>query len=215
MHLKELIVTVAWHTLSPSVWVCTFNMNAHRDCVLCPGLWARGSEPSGPPPLPPSPQVLRAQQVLDPLMHCWVTSNPFSLTHLPTLSFFCSAVGGNSSDSDTDVGTTVLNLQPRARCFLPEQFSKKGPQPYKMEWKNEVDVDSGQGQPCAPPTPHSKEGGTQTPGMLRQPLLSKGQFGPVKEDGGTEGVLPKPPPRLVRRASEPGNRKAQFGSEKP
>uniref|UniRef100_A0A8C7ET14 Sodium/hydrogen exchanger n=1 Tax=Neovison vison TaxID=452646 RepID=A0A8C7ET14_NEOVI len=126
-----------------------------------------------------------------------------------------SNAGGNSSDSDTDVGTTVLNLQPRARCFLPEQFSKKGPQPYKMEWKNEVDVDSGQGQPCAPPTPHSKEGGTQTPGMLRQPLLSKGQFGPVKEDGGTEGVLPKPPPRLVRRASEPGNRKARFGSEKP
>ncbi|XP_047600678.1 sodium/hydrogen exchanger 2 isoform X3 [Lutra lutra] len=126
-----------------------------------------------------------------------------------------SNAGGNSSDSDTDVGTTVLNLQPRARRFLPEQFSKKGPQPYKMEWKNEVDVDSGQGQPCAPPTPHSKEGGTQTPGMLRQPLLSKGQFGPVKEDSGTEGVLPKPPPRLVRRASEPGNRKARFGSEKP
>lgn len=54
MHLKELIMTVAWHTLSPSVWVCTFNMNAHRDCVLCPGLWARGSEPSDPPPPPPT-----------------------------------------------------------------------------------------------------------------------------------------------------------------
>lgn len=124
-------------------------------------------------------------------------------------------VGGNSSDSDTDVGTTVLNLQPRARRFLPEQFSKRAPQPYKMEWKNEVDVDSGPGQPCTPAAPHSKDGGTQTPGMLRQPLLSKGQFGPVQEDSGTEGVRPKPPPRLVRRASEPGNRKARFGSEKP
>lgn len=131
------------------------------------------------------------------------------------LSFFCSVVGGNSSDSDTDVGTTVLNLQPRARGFLPEQFSKKAPQPYKMEWKNEVDVDSGQGQPCNPPAPPSKEGGTQTPGMLRQPLLSKGQFGSVREDSVTGGVCPKPPPRLVRRASEPGSRKARFGSEKP
>ncbi|XP_025788536.1 sodium/hydrogen exchanger 2 [Puma concolor] len=126
-----------------------------------------------------------------------------------------SNTGGNSSDSDTDVGTTVLNLQPRARGFLPEQFSKKAPQPYKMEWKNEVDVDSGQGQPCNPPAPPSKEGGTQTPGMLRQPLLSKGQFGSVREDSVTEGVCPKPPPRLVRRASEPGSRKARFGSEKP
>uniref|UniRef100_A0A667GDY1 Sodium/hydrogen exchanger n=1 Tax=Lynx canadensis TaxID=61383 RepID=A0A667GDY1_LYNCA len=126
-----------------------------------------------------------------------------------------SNTGGNSSDSDTDVGTTVLNLQPRARGFLPEQFSKKAPQPYKMEWKNEVDVDSGQGQPCNPPALPSKEGGTQTPGMLRQPLLSKGQFGSVREDSVTEGVCPKPPPRLVRRASEPGSRKARFGSEKP
>ncbi|XP_045301526.1 sodium/hydrogen exchanger 2 [Leopardus geoffroyi] len=126
-----------------------------------------------------------------------------------------SNTGGNSSDSDTDVGTTVLNLQPRARGFLPEQFSKKAPQPYKMEWKNEVDVDSGQGQPCNPPAPPSKEGGTQTPGLLRQPLLSKGQFGSVREDSVTGGVCPKPPPRLVRRASEPGSRKARFGSEKP
>ncbi|KAG8504837.1 Sodium/hydrogen exchanger 2, partial [Galemys pyrenaicus] len=123
--------------------------------------------------------------------------------------------GGNSSDSDTDAGTTVLNLQPRARRFLPEQFSKKAPQTYKMEWKNEVDVDSGQGQPCAPPAPHGKEGGTQTPGVLRQPLLSKGQFSLKREDCVTEGVPPKPPPRLVRRASEPGSRKTRFGCEKP
>lgn len=126
-----------------------------------------------------------------------------------------SNAGGNSSDSDTDAGTTVLNLKPRARRFLPEQFSKKAPQPYKMEWKNEMDVGSGQGQPCSPPAPHSKEGGTQTPGVLRQPLLSKGQFGLVREDSATEGDRPKPPPRLVRRASEPGSQKTRFGSEKP
>lgn len=131
------------------------------------------------------------------------------------LSFFCSVIGGNSSDSDTDAGTTVLNLKPRARRFLPEQFSKKDPQSYKMEWKNEVDIDAGRGQSCGPPVLHSKEGGTQTPAMLRQPLLSKGQFGPVQEDSVTEGDRPKPPPRLVRRASEPGSRKARFGSEKP
>ncbi|KAK2494003.1 hypothetical protein MC885_005389 [Smutsia gigantea] len=126
-----------------------------------------------------------------------------------------SNTGGNSSDSDADAGTTVLNLQPRARRFLPEQFSKKASQSYKIEWKNEVDVDSGRGQPCNPSAPHSKEGGTQTPGMLRQPLLSKGQFGPVQEHCAPESVHPKPPPRLVRRASEPGSRKARFGSEKP
>lgn len=153
--------------------------------------------------------------IADPLMYCRVTGNTFSLKCLPIVSFFCSVVGGNSSDSDTDSRTTVLNLKPRARRFLPEQFSKKAPQSYKMEWKNEVDVDSSQGQPCTPPAPHSKEGATQTPGVLRQPLLSKGQFGLVREDSVTEGDRPKPPPRLVRRASEPGSRKARFGSEKP
>ncbi|XP_008585286.1 PREDICTED: sodium/hydrogen exchanger 2 [Galeopterus variegatus] len=126
-----------------------------------------------------------------------------------------SNADGNSSDSDADAGTTVLNLQPRSRRFLPEQFSRKAPQAYKMEWKNEVDVDSDRGQPSTPPAPRSKEGGTQTPGVLRQPLLSKGQFGPGREDSLTEGDRPKPPPRLVRRASEPGNRKARSGTEKP
>ncbi|XP_012875194.1 PREDICTED: sodium/hydrogen exchanger 2 [Dipodomys ordii] len=126
-----------------------------------------------------------------------------------------SNADGNSSDSDPDSGTTVLNLQPRGRRFLPEQFSKKAPQSYKMEWKNEVDVGSGRGQPSIPPAPHSKEGGTQTPGVLREPLLSKDRFGRGREDSLTEDVPPKPPPRLVRRASEPGNRKGRFGGEKP
>ncbi|KAF6106327.1 solute carrier family 9 member A2 [Phyllostomus discolor] len=125
-----------------------------------------------------------------------------------------SNAGDNSSDSDTDAGTTVLNLKPRARCFLPDQFSKKAPQSYKMEWKNEVDDDASPGQPCTPPALHSKEGATQTPGVLQQPLLSKGQFGQVQEDTVPEGDRPKPPPRLVRRASEPGSWKARFGSEK-
>ncbi|XP_007957737.1 sodium/hydrogen exchanger 2 [Orycteropus afer afer] len=128
-----------------------------------------------------------------------------------------SNADGNSSDSDTGTGTTVLNLQPRARRFLPEQFSKKAQQAYKMEYKNEVEGDSSRGQPCNTSVPHSKEGGTQTPGVLRQPLLSKGQIpmGPETEESLTEGIRPKPPPRLVRRASEPGNRKARFGSDKP
>ncbi|XP_023972368.1 sodium/hydrogen exchanger 2 [Physeter macrocephalus] len=126
-----------------------------------------------------------------------------------------SNAGGNSSDSDPDVGTTVLNLQPRARRFLPEPFSKKAPQAYKMEWKNEVDADSGQGQPCSSPAAHGKEGGPQAPGVLCQPLLSKGPFGSVWGDPMNEGIRPKAPPRLVRRASEPGNRKGRFGSEKP
>ncbi|KAM5317098.1 sodium/hydrogen exchanger 2 isoform 1-T1 [Glossophaga mutica] len=125
-----------------------------------------------------------------------------------------SNAGDKSSDSDTDAGTTVLNLKPRARCFLPDQFSKKAPQSYKMEWKNEVDVDSSPGQPCTPSGLHSKEGATQTPGVLQQPLLSKSQFGQVQEDSVTEGDRPKPPPRLIRRASEPGSWKARFGSEK-
>lgn len=126
-----------------------------------------------------------------------------------------SSAGGNSSDSDPDMGTTVLNLQPRARRFLPEQFSKKAPQAYKMEWKNEVDVESGPGQPLTSPAAHSKEGGLKSPGMLCQPLLSKGQSGCVRGDSVNEGVRPKPPPRLVRRASEPGNQKGRPGSEKP
>uniref|UniRef100_A0A8C2PLI9 Sodium/hydrogen exchanger n=1 Tax=Capra hircus TaxID=9925 RepID=A0A8C2PLI9_CAPHI len=123
--------------------------------------------------------------------------------------------GGNSSDSDLEAGTTVLNLQPRARRFLPEQFSKKAPQAYKMEWKNEVDMDSRQDQPRSSPAAHSKEGCPQTRGVLCQPLLSKGHFGSVRGDRVHEGNRPKPPPRLVRRASEPGNRKGRFGSEKP
>lgn len=135
---------------------------------------------------------------------------------LPTLPFY-SVTDGNSSDSDTDAGTTVLNLQPRARRFLPDQFSKKASQAYKMEWKNEVDVGSVRVPPSVPPpAPRSKEGGTQTPGVLRQPLLSKDQrFGRDREDSLTEDVPPKPPPRLVRRASEPGNRKGRLGNEKP
>lgn len=128
---------------------------------------------------------------------------------------FYSVTDGNSSDSDMD-GTTVLNLQPRARRFLPDQFSKKASPAYKMEWKNEVDVGSARAPPSVTPTPRSKEGGTQTPGVLRQPLLSKDQrFGRGREDSLTEDVPPKPPPRLVRRASEPGNRKGRLGNEKP
>ena len=139
----------------------------------------------------------------------------FSLKCLPTLSFFCPLAGGDSSDSDLEAGTTVLNLQPRARRFLPEQFSKKAPQAYRMEWKNEVDVDSRQDQPHSSLAAHSKEGCPQTPGVLCQPLLSKGHFGSVRGDRVHEGIRPKPPPRLVRRASEPGNQKGRFGSEKP
>lgn len=138
-----------------------------------------------------------------------------SVLCLPTLPFY-SVTDGNSSDSDPDVGTTVLNLQPRTRRFLPDQFSKKASQAYKMEWKNEVDVGSVRVPPSVSPAPRSKDGGTQTPGLLRQPLLSKDQrFGRGREDSLTEDVPPKPPPRLVRRASEPGNRKGRLGNEKP
>lgn len=157
-------------------------------------------------PLPRAPQ-----QGWDSLGFC---CGLWCLCSAPTLPF-CSVTGDNSSDSDTDTGTTVLNLQPRARRFLPDQFSKKPSQTYKMEWKNEVDVDSARVQPGTPPVPRSKEGGTQTPGVLRQPLLSKDQrFGRGREDSLTEDVPPKPPPRLVRRASEPGNKKGRFGNEK-
>lgn len=146
-----------------------------------------------------------------------VTCAASVLLCLPTLPFY-SVTDGNSSDSDTDAGTSVLNLQPRTRRFLPDQFSKKASQAYKMEWKNEVDVGSARVPPSVPPTPRSKEGGTQTPGVLRQPLLSNDQqeaFGRGREDSLTEDVPPKPPPRLVRRASEPGNRKGRLGNEKP
>lgn len=121
--------------------------------------------------------------------------------------------GGNSSDSDTDAGTTVLNLKPRARRFLPEQFSQKAAQACRMEWKNEVDVDAAR-QPC-PRAPHRREGATQTPGALRQPLLPHGQLGPGLEGPTTESQRPRPPPRLVRRASEPGGHKARWGGERP
>lgn len=125
-----------------------------------------------------------------------------------------SLSAGGSSDSDTEAGTAVLNLKPRARRFLPEPFSK-GPQPCSMEWTDEAGLGPGRPQPCAPLAPRSKEGATQTPGVLRQPLLAKGQFGPVWEDSATAGDRPRPPPRLVRRASEPGGRKACFGGERP
>lgn len=167
------------------------------------------------PPCPTPRALGRAQQVPDPQMYWPVACNTFSLKGPPMLSFFCSLAGGNSSDSDPDVGTTVLNLQPRARRFLPEQFSKKAPQAYKMEWKNEADADSRQAQPCSSPAAHSKEGGPQAPGVLCQPLLSKGHFGSMRGDHMNEGIRPKAPPRLVRRASEPGNRKGRFGIEKP
>lgn len=96
---------------------------------------------------------------------------------------------------------------------MPEQFSQKAPQACRMEWKNEVDIDAA-GQPCTP-APHRREGATQTPGALRQPLLPHGQLGLGREGPLTENQRPRPPPRLVRRASEPGGRKARWGAERP
>lgn len=127
----------------------------------------------------------------------------------------CSATDGNSSDSDPDAGTTELTLQPRARRFLPDQFSKASPA-YKVEWKNEVAAGPARAQPATPLAPRSRDGGTQTPGVLRQPLLARDpRCGRPREDSVAEDVPPKPPPRLVRRASEPGNRKGRPGPEKP
>ncbi|XP_072477832.1 sodium/hydrogen exchanger 2 isoform X2 [Notamacropus eugenii] len=125
-----------------------------------------------------------------------------------------SNADGNSSDSDPDTGTTVLNLQPRARRFLMDQHQKPHQQ-YRMEWRNEVHGDASRGQPSITSASPSSAVQAQTPGVLRQPLLSKARFGTVREEGLTEGKKPLPPPRLVRRASEPGNQRHRYGSDNP
>uniref|UniRef100_A0A7N4PRF4 Sodium/hydrogen exchanger n=1 Tax=Sarcophilus harrisii TaxID=9305 RepID=A0A7N4PRF4_SARHA len=125
-----------------------------------------------------------------------------------------SKADGNSSDSDPDTGTTVLNLQPRARRFLMDQH-QKAQQQYSMEWRNEVHGDASRVLPSITIVPSGSAAQAQTPGVLRQPLLSKAKFGTVREEGLTEGKRPVPPPRLVRRASEPGNQKNRYGSDNP
>lgn len=88
--------------------------------------------------------------------------------------------------------------QPAAsgQALLARTVLEESPQAYKMEWKSEVDMDSVQDpSPAAPQLP-TVEGCPQTPGVLCQPLLSKGHFGSVRGDRTRvhEGIRPKPPP---------------------
>ncbi|XP_001514675.2 sodium/hydrogen exchanger 2 [Ornithorhynchus anatinus] len=122
---------------------------------------------------------------------------------------------GTSSDSEPDAGTTMLNLQPRARRFLMDQHQKRIQTQSQMEWRNEVAGDAGRGQPSDAPSPRGPAVRTPGPDGLRQPLLTKTRFGTVQEEGLAEGTRPVPPPRLARQASEMENPPARSGSEKP
>ncbi|XP_067419648.1 sodium/hydrogen exchanger 2 [Emydura macquarii macquarii] len=106
---------------------------------------------------------------------------------------------GDSSDSELEVGTTVLNLKPRAGKILRGQRQEQPLQQFRMEWRNEVgDHDGRADRREAADQPQASIG-------FRQPLLSRPRFGTLSEENLTEDVRstrPMPPPRLVRWASE-------------
>ncbi|NP_001272864.1 sodium/hydrogen exchanger 2 precursor [Gallus gallus] len=109
---------------------------------------------------------------------------------------------GDSSDSEMDATTTVLNLRPRAGKILREQRlrQQRPPSEFSMEWKNEVDgSQNGQGEQQEP-------GSLPQPSIgFRQPLLTRPRFGTLSREDLTADhglARPVPPPRLVRQASQ-------------
>ncbi|GAB0178929.1 sodium/hydrogen exchanger 2 [Grus japonensis] len=109
---------------------------------------------------------------------------------------------GDSSDSEMDAATTVLNLRPRAGKILRDQrLRQQRPTPeFRVEWKNEVDgSQDGRGEqqePSALPQPSIG---------FRQPLLTRPRFGTLSREDLTAdhgSARPMPPPRLVRQASQ-------------
>uniref|UniRef100_A0A8C8SEE2 Sodium/hydrogen exchanger n=1 Tax=Pelusios castaneus TaxID=367368 RepID=A0A8C8SEE2_9SAUR len=105
----------------------------------------------------------------------------------------------DSSDSDLELATTVLNLKPRARKILRGQSQQQPLQQFRMEWRNEVEDHNGRGD--------RRETADQALSSIgyRQPLLPRPRFGTLSEENLTEDVRstrPMPPPRLVRQASE-------------
>ncbi|KAJ7398441.1 Sodium/hydrogen exchanger 2 [Pitangus sulphuratus] len=109
---------------------------------------------------------------------------------------------GDSSDSELDASTTVLNLRPRAGKILRDQrLRQQRPLPeFRVEWKNEVDgSQDGRGEQQEPSTlPQPSVG-------FRQPLLTRPRFGTLSREDLTAdhgSARPMPPPRLVRQASQ-------------
>lgn len=109
---------------------------------------------------------------------------------------------GDSSDSEMDAATTVLNLRPRAGKILRDQrLRQQRPSPeFRVEWKNEVDgSQDGRGEQQEPSTlPQPSIG-------FRQPLLTRPRFGTLSREDLTAdhgSARPTPPPRLVRQASQ-------------
>ncbi|CAM4390116.1 sodium/hydrogen exchanger 2 [Caretta caretta] len=108
--------------------------------------------------------------------------------------------GADSSDSELELPTTVLNLKPRARKILRDQSQHQPLRQFRMEWRNEVNGDQ-DGRVDRRETDNE----AQASGGFRQPLLSRPRFGTVSEENLTEDVRstrPMPPPRIVRWASE-------------
>ncbi|TFK04481.1 Sodium/hydrogen exchanger 2 [Platysternon megacephalum] len=108
--------------------------------------------------------------------------------------------GADSSDSELELPTTVLNLKPRARKILQDQSQQQPQQQFRMEWRNEVNGDH-DGRVDR----RVMDNEAQASRGFRQPLLSRPRFGTVSEENLTEDVRstrPKPPPRIVRWASE-------------
>ncbi|OWK58220.1 Sodium/hydrogen exchanger 2 [Lonchura striata] len=109
---------------------------------------------------------------------------------------------GDSSDSELDAATTVLNLRPRAGKILRDQrLRQQRPLPeFRVEWKNEVDgSQDGRGEQQDPSTL------TQPSIGFRQPLLTRPRFGTLSREDLTAdhgSARPMPPPRLVREASQ-------------
>ncbi|XP_032646175.1 sodium/hydrogen exchanger 2 [Chelonoidis abingdonii] len=108
--------------------------------------------------------------------------------------------GADSSDSELELPTTVLNLKPRARKILQDQSQQQPLQQFRMEWRNEVNGDH-----AGRVDSREMDNEAQASRGFRQPLLSRPRFGTVSEENLTEDVRstrPKPPPRIVRWASE-------------
>ncbi|XP_074847491.1 sodium/hydrogen exchanger 2 isoform X2 [Carettochelys insculpta] len=105
-------------------------------------------------------------------------------------------VGDDSSDSELDIPTTVLNLKPRAQNILRGQRVQPPRQQFRMDWRNEVNGDRE-----ARVDHREAANESQTLRGFRQPLLSRPRFGTLSEENLTEHVSsakPVPPPRILR-----------------
>ncbi|XP_038243947.1 sodium/hydrogen exchanger 2 [Dermochelys coriacea] len=108
--------------------------------------------------------------------------------------------GADSSDSELELPTTVLNLKPRAQKILQDQSQQQPLQQFRMEWRNEVNGDQ-DGRVDRRETDNEARASRG----FRQPLLSRPRFGTVSEENLNEDVRstrPMPPPRIVRWSSE-------------